>query len=1039
MNSNSLEQVISDAQLNAQSLLTEFALSEDFLAQIQTAFGNDISHPELQLLSQQWLDGDFDSFPEIEIRSASDINGANGAFSIDTNKIYLAREFLNSSNVEAITSVLLEEYGHFVDRRINEVDAAGDEGDIFSRLVRGEELSDSELQQLKSEDDSSVITVDEENVAIEQASNNFKQVVRDGLNQTFDKIEQQVVERVFNEASHLPFIGNKLTNSDKFKFRDSFRDAISSAINSIDSLTVDTIETAEQALFDALGTDGSNLLQDLNGNGLGVDDIKITIDGNKCEFEFKLADSLDIFQTELGEHFGLPKELCLELFGANAKANVKLDYELYLKFGVDFNEATGSPSFYWDTNPTDSEEFKLGFNITLPELANSDNGELFEGKFGFFDLKVTDNDSSFEGSFDINLRDENENDNNDLLEDGEELSLDSKITGFADINLGFDAKISDSINPDSVEFPEFKTDFNFEWKFNNSSITPDNTDDPNNPDDLSNFGDKPKVYFDNVKLDLGSFFNFAKPILGKIQKITEPVADIIDLLNRKYDIGKVKLPSILEIAELASKIGDSEFPLSSEEIDFIKGFGDIIEFIDNFSFNSDGTLNLGDFDFGDSDIRERGFDLGAVGIRELGNLDLSQLDNLSQIEIPDEIPEFDPLAGLSEGSDQAANFYNEIPSFEGGSFKFPIFDDPTQAFNLLIGNIGDEGENVNFFNFNFPEIKFKAGYSEFFPIVGPLGARVGGFVGAEINLGFGYDAFGLVGFNKSTPEPSTINIPNGFYIEDFDENGNERSEVILTAGLEASAELNAGVASAGVGGGVYGNINFDLYDPNNDGRIRQDEFVGLLENPECLFETSGELTAGLRAYLKIGRGWFSRKKEYNSPRITLASFDQPHNCSTPDNAVSPILATNTGNSIQLNTGANAIAQLGVTTGSIGVVTPIPGSEVINQWGRQYGTSEYEGLLDVSLDNLGNVYVTGITSVGDGSDGSDVWVAKYDNNGNLQEVYHLGFFDNQVTDAKVDADGNVYLIGISSITVAAGGGIGVVINPDGSISSDEGFF
>ena len=47
---------------------------------------------------------------------------------------------MNVSDSEVITSVLLEEYGHFVDRRINSSDASGNEGDMFSRLVRGEDF-----------------------------------------------------------------------------------------------------------------------------------------------------------------------------------------------------------------------------------------------------------------------------------------------------------------------------------------------------------------------------------------------------------------------------------------------------------------------------------------------------------------------------------------------------------------------------------------------------------------------------------------------------------------------------------------------------------------------------------------------------------------------------------------------------------------------------------------------------------------------------------------------------------------------------------
>jgi hypothetical protein len=53
---------------------------------------------------------------------------------------------LKTANPEAIAAVLLEEIGHFVDSKINFSDAPGDEGAIFSALVRGVELDKAEFQ-----------------------------------------------------------------------------------------------------------------------------------------------------------------------------------------------------------------------------------------------------------------------------------------------------------------------------------------------------------------------------------------------------------------------------------------------------------------------------------------------------------------------------------------------------------------------------------------------------------------------------------------------------------------------------------------------------------------------------------------------------------------------------------------------------------------------------------------------------------------------------------------------------------------------------
>ena len=75
---------------------------------------------------------------------------------------------VSPNNVDAVVDVLLEEVGHFVDSQINTADTAGDEGDIFARLVQGDSLSQQELAVLRAEDDSATVTLDGQVVEIEQ-------------------------------------------------------------------------------------------------------------------------------------------------------------------------------------------------------------------------------------------------------------------------------------------------------------------------------------------------------------------------------------------------------------------------------------------------------------------------------------------------------------------------------------------------------------------------------------------------------------------------------------------------------------------------------------------------------------------------------------------------------------------------------------------------------------------------------------------------------------------------------------------------------
>ncbi|MFM6024008.1 MAG: hypothetical protein ACKPER_13960, partial [Dolichospermum sp.] len=119
-------------------------------------------------LRSQWLVGDFSSFPQIEVLDSSILGNASGAYGTSTNKIYLAANFLDTATDTDIIAVLLEEYGHFIDAHINQTDSTGDEGDIFSNLVRGNSLSAGTLQALKGENDHATIKLDGHSIEVEQ-------------------------------------------------------------------------------------------------------------------------------------------------------------------------------------------------------------------------------------------------------------------------------------------------------------------------------------------------------------------------------------------------------------------------------------------------------------------------------------------------------------------------------------------------------------------------------------------------------------------------------------------------------------------------------------------------------------------------------------------------------------------------------------------------------------------------------------------------------------------------------------------------------
>lgn len=156
--------ILNTAIADVTSVLTTFASDPLFVEKFALAFGTTIS-------SEQFLQN-VAVLPKIEVRSDAELKGALGAFSAQTQKIYLSESLLKGDLVR-LRSVLIEEIGHFVDAQVNNSDSPGDEGAIFAALVQGQSLDAVTLQALKAEDDSAIITIAGENILVEQSTVSF--------------------------------------------------------------------------------------------------------------------------------------------------------------------------------------------------------------------------------------------------------------------------------------------------------------------------------------------------------------------------------------------------------------------------------------------------------------------------------------------------------------------------------------------------------------------------------------------------------------------------------------------------------------------------------------------------------------------------------------------------------------------------------------------------------------------------------------------------------------------------------------------------
>ena len=168
LDSDELEEItniIDNAVTWSASYLDELTGQKEFEQQLNLAFGDDFT---IEAFETAWKDLS-DRQIAIEVVSSDNLDGL-GAFGDST--IFLAEDFLvdNSDSPEAVATIFLEEFAHYLDVLVHPTDAAGDEGEIFANLAIGNELSQTELALLKEEDDSGTITLGERTIEVEYAA-----------------------------------------------------------------------------------------------------------------------------------------------------------------------------------------------------------------------------------------------------------------------------------------------------------------------------------------------------------------------------------------------------------------------------------------------------------------------------------------------------------------------------------------------------------------------------------------------------------------------------------------------------------------------------------------------------------------------------------------------------------------------------------------------------------------------------------------------------------------------------------------------------
>ncbi|RKZ88438.1 MAG: hypothetical protein DRR16_04890, partial [Candidatus Parabeggiatoa sp. nov. 3] len=646
----------------------------------------------------------------------------------------------------------------------------------------------------------------------------------------------------------LPFIGDGLEEGARFiedlrnGFIDDFRTHIENAATPDQNFI-------SQELFELLGPDGLKLLQDNNGDDtVDVNDIglktNINHEGLSIEQQFMEWD-INLGGSAFSDELGIDFDLGIPGLGLETKGDIALDinWALDLSFGI-----SGTYGVYFNLLEPSTPE--LRFDVT----ARLDDAEI-AGQLGFLQLTITEDEvepTYLFASFAVDLQNQNDTDTHHdsklSFSELSDLRIVLKIAAEAEVNLDMVLSLNSDMVDDSAAFPQIRSDFVLDWRLGDSDLYID----------LNQVGDAIQdglklVEFQNVSLDLGSYISdFLGPTFEKIQSVTKPLQPMIDFLTTPFPVLS-DLGVNLTFLDLAEYYSNGKF-----DTGFFDSVAEIITFVNSIDVGGFDTLwiNFGDFtlfDINDDQLKE--VNLTNTQLKDLGDnqafLDKAIKANGNAVEtaIADD---------KTRSSSKSVGFYDKLK--DNGRFDVPILSDPGQIFNLLLG------KDATLITYDMKPLELGFKYEQRFPIYPPLFAVIGASIGATIDFDFGFDTYGIRKFVDSDfVNPGLIFA--GFFVDD-----GTHPELQITGALWAGAELNVGIAKGGVRGGLYATVNFDLFDPDKDGKVRVDEMINSIafadNNPLAVFDISGDVKAKIDWYVGINHWPIEWSKSG-----TIAEFD----------------------------------------------------------------------------------------------------------------------------------------------------------------------
>ncbi len=748
----------------------------------------------------------------------------------------------------------------------------------------------------------------------------------------------------------LPLVGDKLSAGADF-IEDFRLDFIQPLRDLVENAPEKAEEIITEFLFDTLMSTG--LLMDLDGTALdggetATDVIMVTknLDPGDSTVDFAQWNFVlgQTFQPNVNFDF----DLGFDALGLDADVGLDVDFTwtLGLGLGISLTEGAyiditredyGNP-LNTDEDPNNNTdpipELEVAISAALKESSNiggrllflelvidegfdpanaAETGFYFEDSHSYADLTPGSDATQFYASFSIDLVNSNDaSDERLALSELGSIGFDAKLKADAEVNLDVRVQFNDKLLPSTVAalLPAIETGFVLDWQ-----VDIDFSDDSGESiGDILGNGLK-YVAFTDTYLDLGSFLGeLIVPLVDKIQEVTEPLQPIIDVVT-------ARIPVLSDLAGRTVTLVDIAATFGEINPDLIYAIADIVSFVNSIPTNIESLMIpvADEFVIFGSGI-VTGAQLADPNFKIADNVDDSVFSSAASQQLFNAAGEFIGGALLGDTGTGTAlkgllgGDYNTETDNGKYGFAFPILEDLGQVFGLLLG------KPAVLVTYDLPPFFMDFTMEMSFPIYPPLYGVVSAGVGLQIDFAFGYDTQGIQDFIEGGAS-NPLDLLSGLYISDTDNPdgsfGTDVPELKLWGGIGVGAELNLGFASAGVMADITITFNFDLYDPDSDGRVRITELVGTFMNeinngdpvkaPLAIFDIYGDIAFQLSAYIEI---LFAKFDFDITPRIVIWEFEIPFE--RP-----PILATERGDgSLLLNIGPNSGARLNGDTRDI---------------------------------------------------------------------------------------------------------------------------